>query len=295
MTKTEPLVSICIPTYNRAHVLETAIASAVEQDYSNIEIIVLDNASPDTTPEVVKKHAALDKRIRYHQNAENIGANKNFNKAANMAHGEYMMWLADDDWIEPNYVSTCIRALLKDDSLCLVSGKPLFFQGKKVQTKGQRFDLVHSSPIVRLMFYYAQVGDNSLFYGVYKRAVSSQFILQNTIGADWFFIANIIFCGKAKMLEDTSIYRSCEGASLNLHSLANALGMPKLFIWQPYLGVAYGAYKDLLENQAAYIPLTKISRTGVGLVIFLGISLKKVVARNIYRAFLRVIGKFKVS
>ena len=73
-----PLVTIGIPTYNRADgYLKEAIESVINQTYSNLEIIISDNCSSDDTGLVVKSFK--DQRIHYYRHDENIGANNNFN------------------------------------------------------------------------------------------------------------------------------------------------------------------------------------------------------------------------
>ena len=111
---TFPLASICIPTYNRAGQLEQALTSAMQQDYDNLEIIVVDNASTDDTATIVHRCQQLDDRIAYKANESNIGAVNNFNAAISLANGAYVMWLADDDWIDSHYISTCMKELLAD-------------------------------------------------------------------------------------------------------------------------------------------------------------------------------------
>jgi glycosyltransferase involved in cell wall biosynthesis len=76
MTKSsQPLVTIAMPTYNRADgFLKQALQSAVSQTYANIEIIVSDNCSTDNTESVVKE--MKDPRIRYFKHSENMGALK---------------------------------------------------------------------------------------------------------------------------------------------------------------------------------------------------------------------------
>ena len=73
-----PIVTIGIPTYNRAgSFLEQVILSAVNQTYKNIEILVSDNCSTDHTEALLKRFS--DPRIRYVKQPQNIGANNNFN------------------------------------------------------------------------------------------------------------------------------------------------------------------------------------------------------------------------
>lgn len=104
-----PLVTISIPTYNRADTtLRETLNSAVEQTYSPLEILVLDNCSSDETEEVVGsvRHPGL----RYVRHSENIGAHSNFVACVEEAHGEYLLILHDDDLIDRDFVETCIRA-----------------------------------------------------------------------------------------------------------------------------------------------------------------------------------------
>src|SRR4051812_1846461 len=107
-----PLVSIGIPTYNRPDGLRKALESAVGQTYDNIEIIVSDNCSPgEETEAVIKEFMARDARISYHRQQCNQGLYFNFFYVLEQAVGAYFMWLADDDWIDSNYVQKCMDVL----------------------------------------------------------------------------------------------------------------------------------------------------------------------------------------
>ena len=104
-----PLVSIGIPTYNRADgYLKDCIESTIKQTYPAIEIIVSDNFSSDNTPDLVGN--IDDDRIRYFRQQKNIGANNNFNFCLNQAKGDYFLLLHDDDLIDPDFIETCMQA-----------------------------------------------------------------------------------------------------------------------------------------------------------------------------------------
>jgi len=107
---TLPLVSIAIPTYNRAdQYLSVAVKSAIAQTYENLEIIVSDNCSSDHTSDLVRTFD--DNRIKYIRHEENIGANNNFNYCLNNSSGKYFMLLSDDDLIAPEFVERCVSAI----------------------------------------------------------------------------------------------------------------------------------------------------------------------------------------
>lgn len=107
----EPLVSIGMPVHNAARYLRAALDSLLAQDYSNLEIIISDNASIDDTEKICREYAARDARIAYHKIEKNMGAIWNFNNVFELSKGRYFMWAAYDDIRDPRCVSTCVKAL----------------------------------------------------------------------------------------------------------------------------------------------------------------------------------------
>jgi len=106
--KEYPLITIAIPTYNRAGgFLKYAIESAVNQTYQNLEIIVSDNCSSDHTESLVKGYN--DPRIKYFRQVRNIGAPNNFNFCLTTANGDYFLLLHDDDLIDDDFIEACMK------------------------------------------------------------------------------------------------------------------------------------------------------------------------------------------
>lgn len=102
-----PLVTIAIPTYNRAPLLRNAISSALAQTHANLEIIVSDNASTDGTQDVV--NCFNDPRIRSLHHADNVGLVANWQAALSAARGEFFLMLSDDDSLTPSAVSDLLK------------------------------------------------------------------------------------------------------------------------------------------------------------------------------------------
>lgn len=99
-----PLVSIAIPCY-KARFLKEAISSVLSQTYHNIEVIVVNDQSPENISGIIASFS--DSRIRYYINDKNIGAENpanNWNKCLSYARGEYFCLLCDDDIYEPDFV-----------------------------------------------------------------------------------------------------------------------------------------------------------------------------------------------
>jgi glycosyltransferase involved in cell wall biosynthesis len=102
MTST-PILSIVIPTLNRAYCLPRAIESALAQTFANIEIIVSDNGSVDKTQEIIARYN--DPRLRFFHRTETISAAMHGNFLIEQSRGKYFLGLSDDDYLEPEFAS----------------------------------------------------------------------------------------------------------------------------------------------------------------------------------------------
>ncbi len=102
-----PTASIVIPAYNYARFLPVAIESALAQDWSATEVIVVDDGSTDDTLEVVERYAGRIRSVRQ----PNRGLSAARNRGAAMATGDYVVFLDADDRLAPRFVSECIAAL----------------------------------------------------------------------------------------------------------------------------------------------------------------------------------------
>ena len=105
------VVSIGLPVFNGEKFLAEAIKSLRAQTYSNIELIITDNASTDKTEEICKDFASRDSRIRYIKQQHNIGPGPNFKVALLAATGALFMWAAYDDLWEANHVADAVELL----------------------------------------------------------------------------------------------------------------------------------------------------------------------------------------
>ncbi|HNX52445.1 MAG TPA: glycosyltransferase [Pontiellaceae bacterium] len=109
-----PLVSICIPTYQRPELLERAIQSCLAQTYPHFEILITDNSPDNASAEIVSR--LNDPRIRYRKNETNLGPYGNINRVAALATGAYIKFLMDDDLIKPRCIELMVAALEKNPS-----------------------------------------------------------------------------------------------------------------------------------------------------------------------------------
>lgn len=106
-----PKVSVIIPVYNREKFIGKCIESALAQTFSDLEVVVVDNASTDGTWSICQKYAEKDSRVRVFRNAENIGPVKNWKRCFDEARGEFGKILFSDDLIYPEYLSKTVPIL----------------------------------------------------------------------------------------------------------------------------------------------------------------------------------------
>ncbi|MFZ2025194.1 MAG: glycosyltransferase family 2 protein [Microgenomates group bacterium] len=129
-----PLVSIGLPTYNRASDLDACLANLTKLNYKNIEIIISDNNSSDNTKNVCNVFCQKDKRIRYYRQKINIGVHKNSNFVLAKATGKYFFWASDDDFRSEQYISKLVPLLEKNPQATLaITDTKLFTKDQSAQ------------------------------------------------------------------------------------------------------------------------------------------------------------------
>ncbi|MEI4828208.1 glycosyltransferase family 2 protein [Bacillus sp. FJAT-53711] len=118
----QPLVSIITPSYQQGKFIQETIESVLSQDYSNLEHIVIDGGSTDSTVEVLKSYNYLGERFRW-VSEKDRGQSHAINKGLNMAKGEIIGWLNSDDTYMPNAVKRAVSALQQNTEWGMVYGR----------------------------------------------------------------------------------------------------------------------------------------------------------------------------
>ncbi len=116
----QPLVTIIVPAYNRAGgLLEATLDSILEQDYPNLECLVLDDGSTDSTPQVLERYAAAHpERMRWERH-ENMGQPKTLNRGFEIARGELIGYLNSDDLLLPGAIAKLAALLVENPEAAL--------------------------------------------------------------------------------------------------------------------------------------------------------------------------------
>ncbi len=246
-----PLVTIGIPTYNRAHLIAQTLQSAVDQDYPNLEIIVSDNASIDQTSEICESFCTRYKNVKYIRQPSNQGGTENFNLLLKMATGYYFMWLGDDDWIDNNYITACVNRLLTNPDASIVAGQAKYYGiGDSYLYTGIIMNLDANSQKQRVLDYFATVKHNGIFYGVMPKDLIMKVGLTNVMGGDLLTMASLIFQGKVYTLETCSVHRRRGGISSNSKKLTKSMNLSWFDYYFPRLSVAKNVFQYIMHNNS---------------------------------------------
>jgi len=98
----DPTVSFVVPCYKLAHLLPECVNSILSQTYSDLEVLIMDDCSPDDTQEVARSFK--DPRVKHIRNDPNLGHLRNYNKGINLARGKYVWLISADDYLRKSYI-----------------------------------------------------------------------------------------------------------------------------------------------------------------------------------------------
>jgi len=138
VTNVEPLVSVVLPTYKRAHLLAQAIRSVLDQTHTHLELIVVDDNSPDDTAAVVQSFD--DPRIRYVKNDPNLKLPRALNRGFALARGDYLTWTSDDNLFIENAIEKMVNRLQAGDCDFVYADYYLF---SEQDAEGRPLDVHH--------------------------------------------------------------------------------------------------------------------------------------------------------
>lgn len=170
-----PRVTIGLPVYNGARYLRTAIDSALAQSFEDFELLIADNASTDETQIICEEYAASDTRVRYVRHEVNRGAFRNFQFVTADARGRFITWLANDDFLERDFVAEAIAFFDQNPSSVLVVTDVAIIDEEGLVTDLERLDTIRADIPweVRIREFFTYPISNAYFciYGVMRTDV----------------------------------------------------------------------------------------------------------------------------
>jgi hypothetical protein len=121
-----PTVSVIVPCYGYASVLEGCVASVLSQEGVDVRVLIVDDRSPDDTPTVARRLIARDPRVEYRRHEENKGLIATANEGLHWATGDYVVLLSADDLLLPGSLRRATEVMERSPNVGMVYGRPLF-------------------------------------------------------------------------------------------------------------------------------------------------------------------------
>lgn len=209
----KPLVTIGIPTYERPVLLARALAAVAKQDYANLEVLVADNATPgDETGRVVESYRRSIPGLSYIRHEKNIGSLDNFMFLLGAAKGRYFMWLADDDEISPNYVTSLVALLESDPGASSAAGHWVLMQNEQDGRLMPTSSYPQRSALARVLRFVWR-SDDAFFYALHRTDVLRQASFRGywwpnrEVLLNWAYVylLDMVLKGRVLIAQDTSV------------------------------------------------------------------------------------------
>ena len=124
------LISIVVPIYNVEKYLRMCLDSIEQQTYSNIEVLLINDGSPDSSGEICQEYVARDSRFRYFEK-ENAGLSDARNYGIERSNGMYLTFVDSDDWLSLTYVEDLYQAAIRNDADTVVSHYTIYNESDK--------------------------------------------------------------------------------------------------------------------------------------------------------------------
>jgi glycosyltransferase involved in cell wall biosynthesis len=219
-----PRVSIGVAVYNSERFLPKTLDSLLAQTYRDFELIVCDNCSADRTEQICQSYAERDGRIRYHRNAANIGAPRNFNQAFNLSGGEYFKWAAADDLCAPEMIERCVALLDQRPEVVLAYARTRLIDENDVTVRDydDRLNLQFEAPHKRLGHLLWNIWMCNAVFGLIRSRVMKHTGLFGTYpNSDLVFLATLALHGPFAEIPERLFLRRFHALSVQRYPSAH--------------------------------------------------------------------------
>lgn len=203
------LINIGLPVLNEGKYLSQSIDSLLDQDFSDFDIFICDNASVDNTMEVAQEYVKKDSRVKYYRNKERVSAFQNWNKTFNLTNGQYFMWASGHDLWDKNHLSSCLNVLERERETVLAYGLTGLVDDDSniIRISLNRLDTKNLGKISRFNKWVLASNDCSCIQGLIRsESIKKTRLLQEVLGADILFLSELSLLGYFTQIEKPLYY-----------------------------------------------------------------------------------------
>ena len=168
-----PLVSVIVPVYNVEKYIRECIESVIKQSYTHLEILIIDDGTPDNSGKIADYYATVDTRIRViHKNNGGVASARN--EGIREAKGEFIIFIDSDDWVSADYVEHLMEIQrIKNADMCMTTA--FYTQKSDCQTKRERIETLTPENAAILLL------SPKMVVGSYNKLYRRSWIVKNNL------------------------------------------------------------------------------------------------------------------
>lgn len=265
-----PLISVVIPVYRVENYLCRCVDSVLHQSYQNFEVILVDDGSPDTCPQICNDYARKDNRIKV-IHKENGGSSDARNKGIDLSSGEYILFLDSDDyWEGTDFLLHIVDAVLKRQADVILYGcKDFYVESNKSSISRSDYDLdfIHhhsSEQIIRYLFNDGLFPGAAWLVAVKRQLVVSKriYFIQGIKGEDFDWLMNLFLHVKSIDAVNDSFYIYVKGRKDSVTGTSDIKSIKSLLFiideWEHALLNENAVLSDCFRGHLAFIYATAL-------------------------------------
>lgn len=186
-------VSIIVPIYNSEKYLEKCIDSLLNQDYDNVEILLINDGSIDGSKIICEKYAKNNKKVRLYNN-KNTGVSYSRNFGLKNCTGDFVTFIDSDDYVAYNYISTLIEYQVKDDYDIVISNAKNILETRIIEDKNERQPVILNRDDTLNAFFNSKYFSPVCWGRLYKKNIIKGIAFDETmsIAEDGKFLLEVI-------------------------------------------------------------------------------------------------------
>lgn len=174
-------ISIIVPVYNTENYLDRCLKSIMNQSLKEIEIIVVNDCSPDNSLEIIKENMKIDKRIILINKCENEGLASARNSGLKISSGEYILHIDSDDWIEKDYLKDMYEIALQSNADMVITDFYIDYENVKIFYQIDQYEetgvLLENKKVIENL----SIGEKRSFPCIWNKLVKKEVYIKNNI------------------------------------------------------------------------------------------------------------------
>lgn len=204
----QPHVSLGVPVYNAQAYVRQTLDSLLAQTYTDFELIISDNGSTDSTPDICREYAARDSRVKYFRAETNRGPAWNFNRVVELSRGRYFKWNAADDECEPTFLEKCVAVLDADPTVAVAFPLTRIINENSQTIRDNNYDIDAdvADPVARfrrVMCINHRLHGAHELYGLIRRdALMKTPVYEEYVRADSILLARLALLGRFRCVRE---------------------------------------------------------------------------------------------